>query len=452
MPETEQQRLLRLKREAAMALQQMNGPPSFPWLQPDYQPPGQIIGPDNQPVMPSAVASTEELNRSMPAPAPPPPDPQADSTARMLEMMKTIPPLPSQASAAPPAQDKFQSALDNWGPGGLSLIKALPKETQAEDQPALPQAGKPHPVVNEDADREKKLNRLEMLKGIAEGLGKIGNFTSVGDVYLGRNPHNQPFEAEYLRKKIADIEDEIPDDLRKSMEDRVGLQIPKEVGFSRLKTFLPTIGGIMESQHRAEQQTATRDRLDMGKASAEFQRIVQARNNGLMNARLARDAIESGTQTGIQALKTLLQKAAGDTGNISQSEQQQYGHRVQFADRVQDWLTELTQGRLTNGRKEDVLRLIGTYEKENDKFLNDMRDTYANRWSYIMGKDPQELKNKLFMMPGIGNQKMAQASKPASGAGGTTPFKTPDGTNYNIPVGQEKEFLKDHPDAVPSSE
>jgi hypothetical protein len=190
-----------------------------------------------------------------------------------------------------------------------------------------------------------------------------------------------------------------------------------------------------------DQRLEGRRSQQLEKAKTEFQGIVKVRQNALQNAMQARAAIVSGTQTGAMALKTLLQKAAGDSGNISQSEQAQYGQRVQIIDRIKDYVDLVGAGKISEGRKEDILKLIKTYEEQNDKFLDEMADNYASSYSYITGIPPQELKHHLLRPEWRENP---QAGAPAQG--GRIRFSL-DGRSGSMPEAQWDAFKQENPGA-----
>jgi hypothetical protein len=182
----------------------------------------------------------------------------------------------------------------------------------------------------------------------------------------------------------------------------------------------------------------------MAQAHAGFQKIAAVRNNALQSAKQIRSAIASGSQQGLRSIPILLQKAAGDSGNIAVSEQAANAGRVALYDRFKDQFTKLATGEMTDEWKRDVLALVDSYEKSNEEFLEETADNIALSYSYILGIDPQELKTRL-IKPGSGGLLGRGASEPQP-SGAEVKFKR-QGRTYAIPSEEWEEYKRKYPDA-----
>jgi hypothetical protein len=281
-------------------------------------------------------------------------------------------------------------------------------------QPAAPVVP-PKPQVDPQEDR---LRRLRGLKSMAEGLGKIGTAVERGSmIRAGISPNVvQPFVAEDTRNEIDREEDRLNP---AEIEAYKGLGIDLDPGVRRstLKSVSPVLGNSLQR----EKMAGVNDRFTkagLQRGATEFERLTAVKNNAMAAARQARAAIDSGSETGINALKTLLQKSAGDTGNIGQYEQAQYATRVSVKHKIEDYINQVANGTILEERKDDIYKLLDAFEQQNDDFLNYMADKYANRLGNIYEIDPEEVKQKYLLPNGLFNAK--GGSSPAETAPVTT--------------------------------
>jgi hypothetical protein len=379
-------------------------------------------------------------------------------------------PPPGQPMAASPEMGNV--GQDSSPSRGALMMQAPKKEFPGENFKPMEEGEVPTPIPPDDTAQryQKALEMAQRLKSVAGGMSDLNDAAQMAmysgsHIRAGVKPlrfgnaydQAQASNAAETAQSIPMMADMDPNSARSQHLAEVG----KSMGFgdklkgmsaSQMIKIFPFLAKAVSekesesfrqqqlalSQGRFDETKANNLRKDLEKGSAEFQRTVNIRNNALQSARQARSAVNSGTQTGLAAVATLLQKAAGDTGNISQSEQAQYQHRVQVFDRMKDWITQVSTGGMTAERKKDILGLLDEFEKGNEAFVNDMADIYSNRYSYILGKDPEELKSKLFRPVG------GPVNGGSAPAGGNTIHYKDAGIDYDIPLEKEGAFLRDH--------
>jgi hypothetical protein len=281
------------RREEAAQQQPRIAPELAAYLRSKHAQPGDSPIPDDIPIGP-------------PQPAPPPAAP-----------LPTAPPTAPTAPAAPP---KLGTEPDTE-----------PSEPFNAEAPKPFDAEKHTPEADDDK-RTKEINRLERWKGIAEGLGKLGQGLA------GLRGHLPPDAFAAPDTSAIDRALERAEDLLSPEEEKMLAAafppgtFPKGLRRSTLRATLPSVAGFLESRERtkatanvaeakANEKTVERGKKDedllMGEESKERGRIV-TRVRALKQAKIAAEnasnLIDTGSPQAIGAAMFSLSKAAGNIG------------------------------------------------------------------------------------------------------------------------------------------
>ena len=139
------------------------------------------------------------------------------------------------------------------------LESAAPLDQLAQGQPAAPATPPEKSIWDLLRGGDPDQRRLQGMTDIAEGLGKFRVRSGAG-IRAGIGPP-EPFVAEGLRRRSAELQDQLSPSARKSLEEYFGFKVPEGMRFSQLQKLLPGIASV--AGRRESQGVAKQNRVDM---------------------------------------------------------------------------------------------------------------------------------------------------------------------------------------------
>lgn len=145
-------------------------------------------------------------------------------------------------------------------------------------------------VYAEGAGLDKLRRRADAIRGIAEGLGTIGQTTTAGDILLKTTPR-KPFVAESSRRELKDLDEQVRPEEAAALR-QIGIQVPEGARMSYLKQLLPSIGTERHNQaimaHTQAADAAAQTREEQADRRIKNQEQAQAGREERAEKRYAR--------------------------------------------------------------------------------------------------------------------------------------------------------------------
>lgn len=336
---------------------------------------------------------------------------------------------PPRAPAAPPAPD-FASGFPSRG----QLMTAGPKTQEPAPAPVHPMD---QLTQKPDMTGMERAEKLKFFKGIGQNLDLIGR-SMVG--LTGKvHPYDlKPMGTEAIDESIAMEEDKLSPQELQMASDAFGVEMPKDMLFSRLKGLAPALAQSIRSKE------AVQGRMDLKQMTIDEQRRTRA----LMNDKDVGEITK--LDQAIDLVKVIqAEQPQFDTGPLASAWHSTFAalgagdpKKVAFKARIvhefNQRLHDLTGAAVSPG---EVARL----QKEMPT-MSDNDEQFKAKLAVVL--DGLQKNREIFLRnKGLQGKNTSEFEKPMGEPGGTTHFSD-GGTDYDIPVGQEAEFQRDHPNAV----
>ncbi len=177
----------------------------------------------------------------------------------------------------------------------------------------------------------------------------------------------------------------------------------------------------------------------------EFQKFAGEDRKALQSAQNAINMLNSGSSIGDEAVQVLLARAAGEVGNLAADEQTRYAGSKAWGARVNQAITKINSGRLTDVNRADLMLLAQTFERYRKDILGKNVDYFSNNVAPSLGLDSDRTKTMLFPDGGYGVPAakiypQVKQDQVTGGQGGTVRVMNPAGKVGTIPLSRLKAY------------
>lgn len=187
------------------------------------------------------------------------------------------------------------------------------------------------------------------------------------------------------------------------------------------------------AQAKAANSIDDKQKVGIDNNAKRFMQYGKKHLEAMETAKLARSMLESGNPMADNSVSTMLAKATGDVGNLTDSERLPYKTSKAILARIEQVKEEMTTGKISDENRQWLLGLVDIMEDRNKKSAEGLAEGFVKSASRLHKVDPDFARSVIY--PEYADelqskkQEQQQLAQPANtGAAGTPPAKLPNGS------------------------
>lgn len=285
----------------------------------------------------------------------------------------------------------------------------------------------PAEAKGEAEQRASRINNLNMLKGIAEGAGRVGDaFVEYGDRMARRPVQKARDYTGGIDEALAREEDKIPQSLKEKLK-AAGYDLPEGTTFSQFEKFAPAMtasnrnqaltrsssfarakeAGIQGRFDTKENRLTTdqtdrqgRERAAIGDNFDRMNRVKIARTQ-IDAAKAALAGLEA-NEMGAFAASIKAARASGEVGALTESDKAPFQQRQAYWQQIYDWAVRRGTGAMSEGVKEQLRGVLKSYTDAAESAIDQAATEYSQRHEGRFGMSSDRIKSDVLQVHGDG--------------------------------------------------